>query len=711
MKKILQICLESPLINSIKTLNFLGETFELHIMGADYDIDLAEKLIEEYDGHFDVIAISGLPEEVTIKNKTYQHQYLERLRSKIVESAFTDGLSLRNLYVPWYIKRLVELHPNFFTDKKVGFFCATVQKRYLSAFTEVGTDLFFADPYFIFKIPLLLHTEKALDSFLRLTLPLARRMPLCKDNKRIRINAYALKHLGISKFLDCDIYVSNGTQLEYIDLEILKGKTLITDSITIEKENELLNLGVKEIINCENFANQTEKFRFTIIEAMILALKPDRSPLTFADLRKLIDNKLLVPDIRLKTLATNTQSASVKHEPEEVNFGFIIHPLQFNDLFLHQKLKFLSPIKGLLRPLENLLPLTNGMLVGKIENIQSTTGKKVNGYIYALMQTPKVMLEQDPQKFYDSILHIINLSKKHNVKIMGLGAYTKIVGDAGVSIAKRSPIPITTGNSLSSASTLWAAAFAIEAMGFVPKVDKKWQGTAMVIGTTGSIGKVVGKFLAQQWTKVILVAPKIYKLADVAQEIKESFPDTIIEYSNSADEYLHEVDLIVTSTSNRGKSVIDMNKVKSGAVICDVSRPYDLTKEQVQSRPDVLYISSGEVELPGDDVTISCNIGLHGNVVYACLAETALLALEDRFECFSLSRNLHFDKIKEIDQLSRKHGLKLAAIMSHDTEVTRDDILACRAHALEKKLSNQSGHSFSDLTPNKLVTDVLPTVQ
>src|SRR5689334_23929507 len=31
------------------------------------------------------------------------------------------------------------------------------------------------------------------------------------------------------------------------------------------------------------------------------------------------------------------------------------------------------------------------------------------------------------------------------------------VGDAGVTIAQRSPIPVTTGNSLSAAATLWAA--------------------------------------------------------------------------------------------------------------------------------------------------------------------------------------------------------------------------------------------------------------
>jgi hypothetical protein len=42
-------------------------------------------------------------------------------------------------------------------------------------------------------------------------------------------------------------------------------------------------------------------------------------------------------------------------------------------------------------------------------------------------------------------------------QIMGLGAFTKVVGDAGLTVAKRSPLPITTGNSYSASGALWAA--------------------------------------------------------------------------------------------------------------------------------------------------------------------------------------------------------------------------------------------------------------
>jgi hypothetical protein len=79
------------------------------------------------------------------------------------------------------------------------------------------------------------------------------------------------------------------------------------------------------------------------------------------------------------------------------------------------------------------------------------------------------------------------------------------------------------------------------------------------------------------------------------------------------------------------------------------------------------------------------SIGLPGNIVYACLAETALLAMEGRHEAFSLSRELSYDRVCEIDQLARKHGVRLAAVMGHTGEITKEEIDLCRDHALKAR--------------------------
>ena len=82
---------------------------------------------------------------------------------------------------------------------------------------------------------------------------------------------------------------------------------------------------------------------------------------------------------------------------------------------------------------------------------------------------------------------------------------------------------------------------------------------------------------------------------------------------------------------------------------------------------------------------IGLDLGLEGKSVYACLAETALLALDKQFTSFSLSRDISFEKIYIIDRLAKKHGVKLSAIMGHDMHITDDEMALCRAHALKRR--------------------------
>jgi hypothetical protein len=121
-------------------------------------------------------------------------------------------------------------------------------------------------------------------------------------------------------------------------------------------------------------------------------------------------------------------------------------------------------------------------------------------------------------------------------------------------------------------------------------------------------------------------------------------------------------------------------KVKPGCVITDVARPLDLPPEEVAKRPDVLVIESGEIQLPSD-VSMK-NIGLPKNVVYACLAETIVLALEGRFETFTVGRAIEWEKVREIYKLGLKHGMKLAAISGVNGVFSDEDIERVRELAL-----------------------------
>src|SRR5690606_10227891 len=125
-----------------------------------------------------------------------------------------------------------------------------------------------------------------------------------------------------------------------------------------------------------------------------------------------------------------------------------------------------------------------------------------------------------------------------------------------------------------------------------------------------------------------------------------------------------------------------------GCVITDVARPLDLSAEDVAKRPDVLVVESGEIELPGEDVRMG-DIGLPPGVAFACLAETIVLALEGRFETFTVGRNIEWTKVKEIYRLGLKHGMKLATISGVNGVFTDDDFDRVRTLALAARAAQQ----------------------
>jgi predicted amino acid dehydrogenase len=289
------------------------------------------------------------------------------------------------------------------------------------------------------------------------------------------------------------------------------------------------------------------------------------------------------------------------------------------------------------------------------------------------------------------------MAQRLGAQIMGLGAFTKVVGDAGVTVAKRSPLPITTGNSYSASGALWAAHDALLRMRLLPapKGKGRVKFKAMVVGATGAIGSVCARLMARVAQEVYLVSPEAAKLLALKESILKESPDVKIFLSAHADRDIAEMDMIVTATSGAGKKVLDIMKVKPGCVITDVARPLDLPPSEVAKRPDVLVIESGEIQLPGD-VQMK-NIGLPKGVAYACLAETIVLALEGRFENFTVGRAIEWEKVREIYQMGLKHGMKLAAISGENGPFSDADIERVRQLALAAR---KAGHG-TKATPAK----------
>jgi fatty aldehyde-generating acyl-ACP reductase len=117
-----------------------------------------------------------------------------------------------------------------------------------------------------------------------------------------------------------------------------------------------------------------------------------------------------------------------------------------------------------------------------------------------------------------------------------------------------------------------------------------------------------------------------------------------------------------------------------GSVICDVARPRDVSAMVAAVRDDILVIDGGMVDVPGP-VNFHFNFGFPEGKAYACMAETMALALEGRFEDYTVGKEITLERVREITTIAEKHGFRLSGFRSFEKEVTQEQIDMIRKNA------------------------------
>ena len=108
-------------------------------------------------------------------------------------------------------------------------------------------------------------------------------------------------------------------------------------------------------------------------------------------------------------------------------------------------------------------------------------------------------------------------------------------------------------------------------------------------------------------------------------------------------------------------------------MVCDVARPRNVSRNVSALRNDVLVIEGGVIHVPGN-VDFRFNFGFPPQTCFACMAETMILALEGRYENFTLGRNLNPAQIDTISTLAKKHDFTLAGFRNFEHAVTLEMI-------------------------------------
>ena len=693
MKKIASISLGPFSLDCNFRAKFLGHDFEVVRIGTDNDFKAAEKLVIEWRDKVDAIGLGLVHDHYSVGTRYFHQRDTARLEKLAGDTLVSTGVRLREIVQEWSLRSAQGELGNFFNNAKVLFLSGAANYRLASVMGEFTQNLSFADPVLQFGAPGLLHSLRALELYAAGSHPVLRVGP--EDHLPSLAPARRFNRSLLKKAVrDADAIVASYHQLERYGPDELEGKVVLTSTISPDRLQTLKERGLRVVIDCSiQLFEQT--VGLNVVEAMILAAlgKPAKE-IAHDDYLEIFTDLDLKPRILYP----------IKGKKQINRFAFVIHPLSQKYLTNVKPLKLLAKVSppAVMDVVEKAVAYSPPMVYSEVEGIRSPTGVEAKGWLIFVGGTPKQIMSHSPEFTYRQLLAAADMAKKLGAQIMGLGAFTKVVGDAGVTVAKRAPLPITTGNSYSASGALWAAHEAAARLGLVElEKGKKIEGKAMVVGATGAIGSACARLLARTAEEVHLVSPESAKLLVLEKSILRESPGAklvLASYADS-DRSIGDMDMIVTATSGAGKKILDIMKVKPGCVITDVARPLDLPPEEVAKRPDVLVIESGEVYLPGKVRMKQIGFEDH-NVVYACLAETIVLTLEGRFENFTLGRTIEWEKVHEIYKMGLKHGMRLAAISGVNGVYSDEDIARVRELALQAREKGK-GEAPTDVAVNE----------
>jgi len=357
-------------------------------------------------------------------------------------------------------------------------------------------------------------------------------------------------------------------------------------------------------------------------------------------------------------------------------FAFIIHPID-PKRDISRKYPFLARIVNDWIIYE-VAPFFPPVYLSEVKGIRSAaTAKEIEGWLIACPLVPKHFFQLPEKRVYRKIIETGRLAEKLGAKILGLGAFTSVVGDAGVTIAKALDIPVTTGDSYTVAVAVRAIRQAAEMMGI-----RLGSATAAVVGATGAIGKACSALLANEVADLYMVARHESELAQYRDQMIAGGASANLHISTNID-VLREAQLILTVTS-AVHSVIEPEHLQPGSVVCDVARPRDVSVQIAAMRDDVLVIDGGMIDVPGD-VDFHFNFGFPPGKAYACMAETMALTLEGRLEDYTLGKGITLDRINEITAIADRHGFKLSGFRSFERPVTEEQIERVRQNARQRR--------------------------
>ena len=373
---------------------------------------------------------------------------------------------------------------------------------------------------------------------------------------------------------------------------------------------------------------------------------------------------------------------------ERTRFAFIVHFLEISDLrrldptvasFSDSELEAMKS-----RFADFIKSFPHGELA-----IPSVDGRLAEGEMIVLPHLPSDLMALSGDEAVDLVQRAVDLAAKRGAEVIGLAGFSSIVTYGGLDVHAPKGVRVTSGNSY----TTWAAMQALE-RACEKHASSLADCTVAIVGATGAIGQALSLLCAERAGELLLIGnprvaeTSIGRLAIVAQDCQRHVallassghkfcPGTVAEriaaldgaptadsksgliVTTDIDRDLPRAHIVVTAT-NAVLPFISARHLRNGAMVCDVSRPFNVTPELKTQRPDVRWVDGGLVRAPDSSVLGFLEESDRDYVLPACAAETIILALSG-FRSEHLCGRLDLATIEQLGKVAARLGFSAAS--------------------------------------------------
>ena len=707
VRKVVILHLQPCYKPEVEFISLLGERIELTHIDCQGQIETAVSHIKNYDAQVDAIAIVGATHHIQLGTEKIEHLESGPLFTAAQTTPVLDGTGILHAIERWAVRLVDEIEPGIWSQKKVLMTPGLNHGGMAESFQAYTSDIHYADPLVYFDLPSIpaIGSKESLAAVAEPTIKQLKTLPYHTLFPYPSLQTNQPPHSN-KPITEAQVIAGDIGAIRQIISSDLTGKTVVTTHVSKEEVKALRQQKLSILVTLfPNLSHDTRKFAHhapATVEACLAALQP-------------ASEQPLNEDSYLTQLADIRWQPTIRYlQPEEARtskFAYVTQPA--NIAHLQQTYGWTSYLpKGLLKRTAAHIP---PVFVGRVREITSTqTEQNAEASLLMLGGTPDEFAQRDTNFVYRRLLRAARMAEQLGARLMGVSAFSDAMGEASELVSHKTGIAITSGRSLSAVATIEAAQAAVLQMS--EHTDLRDVTVAVTQASNKSMAACI-RYLAPKCPRLTLVDSRPEQLIALKKQIEQENPNAQITISTSAADAINHADLILTmmptSTQNTGERPFELTLCQPGAVICDFSRPTTFPIEEAQLRPDILIIHAGKFRMPGEP-KFEFDFGLPDRLIHPSFVEAAVLAIEERFQDFSVGNELSVEKLREIITLTHKHGFVMDGLRSYDQILSKQEIEERRQEAEKLK---QNPEQMTDLVRvNRQAlqeiekTSILPTI-